>query len=235
MFSFILQRLVIGIVTLFGVAVMVFIIMRVIPGDAAVMLSGAGAGVVSEEELAQVRSKMGLDRPLVVQFGDWAGDVATLDLGTSLRTGNPVIKDIGRRFPYTAQIVVMATLIAVCLGHPGRRSVGSLRRHMDRPGVAGPQYRRPRGAVVLGWVDPDFGIGCAVPMERAAAVGTVLGQSRQEPGPAVLAGARGGPAPAGADRPHDALDHAGGSGRGLHPDRAEPRACRSGTSWSVTG
>ena len=118
MFSFILQRLVIGIVTLFGVAVMVFIIMRVIPGDAAVMLSGAGAGVVSEEELAQVRSKMGLDRPLVVQFGDWAGDVATLDLGTSLRTGNPVIKDIGRRFPYTAQIVVMATLIAVCLGIP---------------------------------------------------------------------------------------------------------------------
>jgi len=118
MFSFILQRLVIGIVTLFGVAVIVFVIMRVIPGDAAVMLSGAGAGVVSEEELAQVRSKMGLDRPLVVQFGDWAGDVATLDLGTSLRTGNPVINDIGRRFPYTAQIVVMATLIAVCLGIP---------------------------------------------------------------------------------------------------------------------
>ena len=70
MFSFILQRLVIGIVTLFGVAVMVFIIMRVIPGDAAVMLSGAGAGVVSEEDLAQVRSKMGLDRPVVIQFAD---------------------------------------------------------------------------------------------------------------------------------------------------------------------
>jgi peptide/nickel transport system permease protein len=118
MVSFIVQRLAIGLVTLFGVAVMVFVIMRVIPGDAAVMLSGAGAGVVSEEELAQVRSRMGLDRPMVVQFGDWAGHVATFDLGTSLRTGNPVIQDIARRFPYTAQIVVMATLIAVFLGIP---------------------------------------------------------------------------------------------------------------------
>jgi peptide/nickel transport system permease protein len=118
MFSFVIQRLAIGLVTLFGVAVMVFVIMRVIPGDAAVMLSGAGAGVVSEEELAQVRSKMGLDRPMIVQFGDWAGHVAALDLGTSLRTGNPVAQDVARRFPYTAQIVVMATLIAVCLGIP---------------------------------------------------------------------------------------------------------------------
>ncbi len=118
MFSFIVQRLMVGIVTLFGVAVMVFLIMRVIPGDAAVMLSGAGAGAVSEEELAQVRTQMGLDRPLVVQFVDWAGHVARLDLGTSLRTGNPVFDDITRRFPYTLQIVVMATLIAVFLGIP---------------------------------------------------------------------------------------------------------------------
>ena len=151
MFSFILQRLVIGIVTLFGVAVMVFIIMRVIPGDAAVMLSGAGAGVVSEEELAQVRSKMGLDRPLVVQFGDWAGDVAALDLGTSLRTGNPVIKDIARRFPYTAQIVVMATLIAVCLGIPaGVLSARYARRHGStgccRHSVSGASLRRRSGS-----------------------------------------------------------------------------------------
>lgn len=118
MFSFIVQRLVIGTVTLFGVAVMVFLIMRVIPGDAAVMMTGAGAGTISETELAEVRAKLGLDQPLVVQFVDWAEDVVRFDLGTSLRTGNPVIEDIARRFPYTAQIVVMATLIAVFLGVP---------------------------------------------------------------------------------------------------------------------
>ena len=150
MFSFILQRLVIGIVTLFGVAVMVFIIMRVIPGDAAVMLSGAGAGVVSEEELAQVRSKMGLDRPVVVQFADWAGDVAALDLGTSLRTGNPVIKDIGRRFPYTAQIVVMATLIAVCWASRPAFCRRASRAHGStgccRPSVSAAWLRRRSGS-----------------------------------------------------------------------------------------
>ena len=79
----------IGIVTLFGVAVMVFLIMRVIPGDAAVMLTGAGAGVVSEAELAQVRSKMGLDRPLVVQFVDWAGKSPG---STSARRCGPAIR-----------------------------------------------------------------------------------------------------------------------------------------------
>jgi peptide/nickel transport system permease protein len=118
MFAYIAQRLLTGFVTLFGVAAIVFLVMRVIPGDAAVMLTGAGAGVVSEEELTQVRRKLGLDRPLLVQFADWAGDVAVLDFGTSLRTGNAVIKDIGRRFPYTLQIIVIAMTLAVVIGVP---------------------------------------------------------------------------------------------------------------------
>jgi peptide/nickel transport system permease protein len=118
MFAYIAERLMTGFVTLFGVAVIVFLVMRVIPGDAAVMLTGAGTGVVSEEELAQVRHNLGLDRSLPVQFADWAGDVAVLKFGNSLRTGNPVIEDIARRFPYTLQIVVMAMLIAVFLGVP---------------------------------------------------------------------------------------------------------------------
>jgi peptide/nickel transport system permease protein len=118
MVAFFTQRLLTGFVTLVGVAAIVFLLMRVIPGDAAVMLTGAGAGVVSEEELAQVRTKLGLDRSLPVQFADWAGDVVRLDFGTSLRTGNPVIADVARRFPYTLQIVVMSMLLAVAIGVP---------------------------------------------------------------------------------------------------------------------
>jgi peptide/nickel transport system permease protein len=118
MFVYVAQRLSTGFVTLVAVAAIVFLIMRVIPGDAAVMLTGAGAGVVSEEELAQVRHKLGLDQSLPVQFANWAGDVAVLDLGTSLRTGNPVIEDVARRFPYTLQIVTMAMLLAVSIGVP---------------------------------------------------------------------------------------------------------------------
>jgi len=118
MFGYIVQRLLIGLVTLFGVAVMVFVVMRVLPGDAAVMLTGAGAGAVSEAELAEVRAKLGLDQPVVVQFVSWAADVVRLELGTSLRTGKPVIADVAQRFPYTLQVVVMAMLIAVSLGVP---------------------------------------------------------------------------------------------------------------------
>jgi peptide/nickel transport system permease protein len=118
MLGYVVQRLLLGAVTLLGVALTVFLIMRVLPGDAAVMLTGAGSGVVSEGELREVRHRMGLDRPLPVQFAAWLGDVAVLRLGTSLRTGNPVIEDAGRRFPFTLQIVVMAMLIAVALGMP---------------------------------------------------------------------------------------------------------------------
>jgi len=118
MVGYLAQRLATGFVTLFGVALIVFLVMRVIPGDAAVMMSGAGSGVVSQEELQQVRHQLGIDRPLVVQFADWATHVGKLDFGTSLRTGSPVIEDISRRFPYTLEIVVLSMIIAVGLGVP---------------------------------------------------------------------------------------------------------------------
>jgi peptide/nickel transport system permease protein len=118
MFGYLAQRIATGFVTLFGVVLIVFLVMRVIPGDAAVMMSGAGSGVVSHEELQEVRHQLGIDRPLVVQFADWAGHIARLDFGTSLRTGSPVIEDIGRRFPYTLQIVVLSMILAVGLGVP---------------------------------------------------------------------------------------------------------------------
>jgi peptide/nickel transport system permease protein len=118
MFRYLLQRLATGFVTLFGVALIVFLIMRVIPGDAAVMMSGAGSGVVSQEELQEVRHQLGIDRPLVVQFADWAGHVARFDFGRSLRTGSPVMEDISRRFPYTLQIIVLSMVIAIGIGVP---------------------------------------------------------------------------------------------------------------------
>lgn len=115
---YITHRLATGLVTLFCVAAIVFVVMRVLPGDAAVMMTGAGTGVVSEQELAQVRQKLGLDQPLPIQFAAWVKEVVVLNLGTSLRTGNAVIADVARRFPYTLQIVVMAMVIAIVIGVP---------------------------------------------------------------------------------------------------------------------
>jgi peptide/nickel transport system permease protein len=118
MISYIAQRLMTGFITLFGVAAIVFLVLRIIPGDAAVMLTGAGAGVVSDDDLAQVRHKLGLDRSIPVQFADWAKNLATGDFGTSLRTGNPVWSDIARRFPYTLEIVVISMVMAIIVGVP---------------------------------------------------------------------------------------------------------------------
>lgn len=151
MFGYIIQRLMTGFVTLFGVAVIVFLLLRVIPGDAAVMLTGAGAGVVSEEELQQVRHRLGLDKSLLVQLAEWARAAAVLDFGTSLRTGNLVIADVARRFPYTLQIVVMAMLIAVCVGVPA--------------GVTAARYagtwldRALQAATIIGLAAPSFWVG----------------------------------------------------------------------------
>ena len=118
MIVYIAQRLLAGLGTLLGVSIIVFILVRALPGDAAVMMTGAGSGVVSEEELKQVRAKLGLDKPWVIQFADWGESIAVLDLGKSLRTGNPVAADIARRLPYTMEIVVLAMVIAIGLGIP---------------------------------------------------------------------------------------------------------------------
>jgi peptide/nickel transport system permease protein len=154
MFGYLIQRVMTGCVTLLGVAVIVFVLLRVLPGDAAVMLTGAGSGVVSEEELQQVRHRLGLDRSWPVQLAEWAGNVATLDFGTSLRTGNPVIADVARRFPYTLQIVVIAMLIAVFVGVPAgvvaARFAGTW---MDRTLQA---------ATIMGLAAPSFWVGLLI-------------------------------------------------------------------------
>ena len=118
MTRYVLLRLGSGLVTICFVAMIVFTLVRIIPGDAAVMMTGAGAGVVTEEELEQVRERLGINRSLPVQFADWVGDIVTLDLGASMRTGAPVVEEIARRFPYTLQIAVMAMTIAVGIGVP---------------------------------------------------------------------------------------------------------------------
>jgi peptide/nickel transport system permease protein len=151
MFRYLLQRLATGFVTLFGVALIVFLIMRVIPGDAAVMMSGAGSGVVSQEELQAVRHQLGIDRPLVVQFADWAGDVARLNFGTSLRTGSPVMDDISRRFPYTFQIIVLSMIIAIGIGVPA----GVLAAWMAGTWVD----RTLQTVTIIGLAAPSFWVG----------------------------------------------------------------------------
>src|SRR5262249_39038672 len=95
MLHYTLNRLLLMIPTLFGVAVLVFFMLRVVPGDVVeVKLRGDG-GAVSQEMIDMERKRLGLDKPLLNQFADWMVGLATLDLGKSMWTDRPVSEEIG--------------------------------------------------------------------------------------------------------------------------------------------
>lgn len=118
MLRYIIRRFAMTIPTLIGVAVMVFFMLRVMPGDVVeVKLRGEGAAV-SQETLDAERKRLGLDKPLYAQFGDWMVGLATLDFGKSMWTGNSVASEIALRLELSFQVAVMATIIAVIISIP---------------------------------------------------------------------------------------------------------------------
>jgi len=118
--KYLAQRLLIAIPTLLGVTLLIFLSMRVLPGDPLSAISGEGGGtyVLSKEQLAAARKSLGLDRPLLVQYLDWLRDIARGDLGKSFWRGEPIRDLILRRAPITGQIALMAMLISWIIGLP---------------------------------------------------------------------------------------------------------------------
>jgi len=115
---YIAQRLLLMIPTLLGVAILVFLMLRVMGGDPVeVMLRGEGANV-SQAIIESERTRLGLDRPIYVQFGKWLGGMATGDFGVSMWTGNPVSREIASRLQLSIQVAVMATILAVLISIP---------------------------------------------------------------------------------------------------------------------
>jgi peptide/nickel transport system permease protein len=118
MIGYLVNRTLLMIPTLAGVAILIFFMLRVVPGDIVeVKLRGDG-GSVTQETIEMERKRMGLDRPLHVQFGQWMVGLATLDLGTSMWTDRPVSEEIGIRLELTLQVAIMATIIAVLVAIP---------------------------------------------------------------------------------------------------------------------
>jgi peptide/nickel transport system permease protein len=97
----------------------VFLIMRVIPGDVALLiLGGDDGGQIDAQQLAAVRQQLGLDQPLIVQFGTWLWGVLQFDFGKSLWTGAPVLDELLIRLPLSLQLALMATLVSVIISIP---------------------------------------------------------------------------------------------------------------------
>jgi peptide/nickel transport system permease protein len=103
--------------TLFGVSIAVFLLIRLIPGTVVEQLIGT-EGTYSEETMRALRTFFGLDVPIHVQYARWAGQVLRGDLGTSWRTGLPVIEMIGSRLPVTVELTLGAMLVALAVGVP---------------------------------------------------------------------------------------------------------------------
>jgi len=104
--------------TLFGVALVTFVLIRVIPGDIVEVRLSGDRGAVSEQVLAQERARFGLDQPVWRQFLTWISGVARLDFGTSMWTGSPIWEEVRLRFALSLQVAVMATIVAVLLAIP---------------------------------------------------------------------------------------------------------------------
>jgi peptide/nickel transport system permease protein len=116
------RRLLLFIPTLLGVMVLIFVLIRIVPGDPALMILSGGEGdVVSVDpvELAKLRHRMGLDQPILVQLGNYFWDIARGDFGTSVYTQRPVFHTIIKKFPLDLEIAILAVLFTALTGIPG--------------------------------------------------------------------------------------------------------------------
>jgi peptide/nickel transport system permease protein len=116
--TYILKRLFLIVPTLLGAAALVFVIMRVIPGDVALLILGGDSGQVDQRQLVAVRQQLGLDQPLIVQFGTWLWGIIRFDFGTSLWTGQPVVQELLIRLPLSLQLALFATIVSVIIAIP---------------------------------------------------------------------------------------------------------------------
>jgi peptide/nickel transport system permease protein len=115
---YVLTRLVLMIPTLLGVAVVIFVLMRLLPGDIVQVRLASEGGYVTAETIASERARLGLDQPVWKQFVDWMGGLLRGDLGRSMWTGRPITYELGIRFQLSLQVAIMSTLIAVLLAVP---------------------------------------------------------------------------------------------------------------------
>lgn len=119
MWKYILKRILLMIPTLLGVALLIFVLLRVVPGDVVEMRFMSGQSQFTDPKmLAMERAKLGLDQPIWKQFADWMWGLVRLDFGVSMWTGSPITEELRLRFALSLQVAVMATVVATLLAIP---------------------------------------------------------------------------------------------------------------------
>jgi ABC-type dipeptide/oligopeptide/nickel transport system permease component len=115
MFRYLLRRLLLTVPVLLGVATLVFALIHLVPGDPAQAMLGESA---SPDEVARLRTNLGLDKPLLAQYGAFLSGAGRGDLGKSFRSGQPVTQEIGRRLGDTAILALCAMAVAIIIAIP---------------------------------------------------------------------------------------------------------------------
>jgi len=151
MYRYILKRVVMVIPTLLGAATLVFILMRLIPGDICVVRLGSGGSSFSEHSVQMCHAELGFDRPVVVQFAAYIWDLFTLHLGSSMWSGKPVVLEIATRLPISIEIALLAAVVAIVVAIP-LGTISALKQNTWLDLVV-------RTAAIAGIATPSFWLG----------------------------------------------------------------------------
>ena len=115
--AYLVRRFGLMLLTLFGISIIIFMLLRLTPGNIADILFDAG-GFVDPADKARIEADLGLDKPIPVQYANWIGGLLKGDLGMSYQTERPAIQEIAPRIPITARLAVLALSFAVLIGVP---------------------------------------------------------------------------------------------------------------------
>jgi peptide/nickel transport system permease protein len=154
--KYITRRVLLFVPTLIGVSLVIFLLLRIIPGDVAhaVLAGPSGEGSYSEEDVQQLRQRLGLDKPLYVQYVDWMWRLVRGDLGESVYGRRPISGEIARQLPVTLQLGVLSIIIVWMISIP----IGVLAAVKQD---SWPDYAL-RGIAIAGLAMPSFFVGLLV-------------------------------------------------------------------------
>jgi len=154
MYRYIIQRILLVVPTLIGAAALVFLLMRLIPGDICVTRLGSGGGTFDERAVAVCHAELGLNRPVFLQFFDFLWGLFRLDFGNSMWSGKPVSYEIAARFPISLEIAILATVVAVVIAIPFG-TISALKQNS-------PMDLAVRVIAIAGLATPSFWLGILI-------------------------------------------------------------------------
>src|ERR1044072_4869158 len=117
MFAYLVRRLFLMLVTLFGISVVIFVLLRIVPGNIVDILFAA-AGYVDPADKANLEKELGIDQPMIVQYWHWISGFLRGDLGYSYVSEKPALQEILPRIPITAKLAGLALLFSASIGIP---------------------------------------------------------------------------------------------------------------------